>query len=140
MAWRRAQQAPKCTRRCSFRPPLQTACEWAPPVRALILQNLQGVDSPHVQGLLCAVRTLWLFPCRCKPGFGSRTGQGKCRRCPINTWSAGGSMEECAPCPFGTSSRPGSISESQCYAFEACPAGTEVHKALTSPASLADCV
>jgi hypothetical protein len=63
-----------------------------------------------------------------------------CTLCPVSTWSAGGSMEDCVPCPFGTSSKPGSTSQADCYGFEACPAGTEVHVALEAPTSAADCV
>jgi hypothetical protein len=106
---------------------------------AVYSQQAVCAEPAHLTArIVCAAG--FVCACRCKPGFGSLTGQGSCKLCPINTWSAGGSMEECRPCPFGTSSRPGSTSESQCYSVDSCPPGSEVHKALASPASSADCV
>lgn len=63
-----------------------------------------------------------------------------CRLCPAGFWSPGNSTEPCVRCGFSFTSLPGSTEEAACYAINACPIGTEVHKLLAQAESLADCV
>jgi len=65
-----------------------------------------------------------LSRCVCRPGYGSKTGEGICSLCPIGTYSEGGSMEDCKPCKFGLTSAAGSSSRAQCVPVsQACPVG-----------------
>jgi hypothetical protein len=62
--------------------------------------------------------------CKCKPGYGSLTGEGICRLCPEGTFSTGRTMEDCKPCPFGTTSAAGIDDSEKCVPVaQACPVG-----------------
>lgn len=51
-------------------------------------------------------------------------GGTTCTRCPIGTYSPGGTKESCTPCGFGSTSPPGSTSSSQCQPVAVtCPSG-----------------
>jgi hypothetical protein len=71
---------------------------------------------------------------------GGETAKDACHICPAGTWSPGNSTEPCIPCGFGHSSPAGSASQDACYATNACPTGTEVHRMLGDGDSLASCV
>lgn len=72
--------------------------------------------------------------CKCKPGFGSPTGEGICRLCPAASYSPGGTMEDCKPCPFGKTTRPGARSVDECEPVpQACPVGQIALPGAVSP-------
>jgi len=72
--------------------------------------------------------------CKCKPGFGSPTGEGICRLCPAASYSPGGTMEDCKPCPFGKTTRPGARSADECEPVpQACPVGQIALPGAVSP-------
>lgn len=62
--------------------------------------------------------------CKCKPGYGSRSGEGPCHVCGVGTYSQGGSLEDCKACPFGYTSAPGATSGEDCKPVaQTCPVG-----------------
>jgi len=73
----------------------------------------------------------------CADGHKAEDG---CTVCPIGSWSPGGSLESCISCGFAFTSPAGSSAKSDCYAVNACPLGTEVHRAVQTPRSVSDCV
>jgi hypothetical protein len=60
-------------------------------------------------------------------GFGSPTGEGPCRICPVGSYSPGESTEDCLPCPFGKTSQQGATDASECRPItQQCPAAGQI--------------
>jgi len=66
--------------------------------------------------------------------------QDSCKVCPAGTWAPGGDTQACRHCGFGYTGPEGATSRQQCFAVNACPAGTAYKDGADKATSVVDCV
>lgn len=99
------------------------------------------LEQPCPVGQVAPPGAVSAAQCGCMAGYGGTTKPtDPCELCPAGTWSAGATTQPCEPCGVGFTSPAGATSADQCYASNACPAGTQFPDARKQHGSVDECV